>query len=223
MPQSAQHIHPELEALLRTKWGSRHIYHSYSDVQSFFNDWAFGPDRDIPSSVDHDTDVSGTYLGPDRIARLVLPRLHPKTRVIDICCGTGLSGQPFIEHGHQVTGFDLSSRMLEKAKARGYQEICTGNLLTDHLPWEEEFGALISVGALGEWVPPEDVLPKLFQLLIPRGSILGVTTEVEHSNIWLIRRIFKEYGFEIITSEIGPGLRNPKYPIENYYYILARR
>ncbi|MDZ7758953.1 MAG: class I SAM-dependent methyltransferase [Desulfovermiculus sp.] len=223
MAHGAQQLSPELEALLRTKWGARQIYSSYSEVQSFFNHWAFGPDRDIPTSIDHDTDVSGTYLGPDRIARLVLPRLQPKTRIIDICSGTGLSGQPFIERGHLVTGFDLSSRMLEKAKARGYQDTCTGNLLVDDLPWKEEFGALISVGALGEWIPPEDVLDKLFSLLSPQNAIVGITSEVEHTNIHLIRRIFKEHGFQIITSELGPGLRNPKYPIENYYYILAVR
>ena len=223
MALSVQKFNPELEALLRTKWGARQIYSSYSDVESFFNAWAFGPDQDVPSSKDHDTDVQGTYLGPDRIARLVLPRLEPKTKIIDICCGTGLSGQPFIERGHSVTGFDLSSRMLEKAKARGYQETCTGNLLTDDLLWKEEFGALISVGALGEWIPAEDVLDKLFPLLFQQNAIVGITSEVEHTNIHLIRRIFKEHGFQIVTSELGPGLRNPKYPIENYYYILAER
>jgi SAM-dependent methyltransferase len=223
MAHESEQLSYELEALVRTKWGERCTYDSYKDVQAFFNAWAFGPDLDVPSSIDHDTDVQGTYLGPNRMCRLVLPHLRPQTEIIDICCGTGLSGKPFIEHGHQVTGYDISEKMLEKAKAAGYKETFAGNLLLDDLPWRDAYGALISVGALGEWVPPEDVVPKLLPLLKRSGALFGVTSEIEHTDLKAVLKILKAGGFQIISSRPGPGLRHPEYPPEDYYYILARR
>lgn len=39
------------------------------------------------------------------------------SRVLDLCCGPGLYAAPLARQGHQVTGVDLSSAMLERAAA----------------------------------------------------------------------------------------------------------
>src|SRR5262245_49075991 len=60
-------------------------------------------------------------------ARQVTPRLldfYASTRagqqrrpVLDICCGTGVAAQGFLEAGYPVTGLDLSPHMLAFARA----------------------------------------------------------------------------------------------------------
>jgi SAM-dependent methyltransferase len=59
-------------------------------------------------------------------ARQVTPRLidfyahtaagQARRPVLDLCCGTGLAAQGFVEAGYQVTGLDLSPHMLAYAR-----------------------------------------------------------------------------------------------------------
>jgi len=59
-------------------------------------------------------------------ARQVTPRLldfyaqtsagQQRLPVLDLCCGTGLVAQGFLEHGYSVTGLDLSPHMLAYAR-----------------------------------------------------------------------------------------------------------
>jgi len=76
------------------------------------------------------------YRVPDALARLVLPALREKraagtrTSVIDLGCGTGLVGVALAAAGAEITGVDLSPRMLEIAAARGaYARLEQGELV----------------------------------------------------------------------------------------------
>jgi predicted TPR repeat methyltransferase len=54
-----------------------------------------------------------------------------KWDVLDLGCGTGLSGLEILPHAKQLVGVDLSTKMLEKAKARNiYQRLEHSDLLT---------------------------------------------------------------------------------------------
>jgi 2-polyprenyl-3-methyl-5-hydroxy-6-metoxy-1,4-benzoquinol methylase len=50
--------------------------------------------------------------------------LQPGSRVLDLGCGVGRHAVPLAQLGHQVTGVDLSPRMLElAAELAGEQEV----------------------------------------------------------------------------------------------------
>jgi predicted TPR repeat methyltransferase len=70
------------------------------------------------------------YQVPEALAKLVLPELQAKARVIDLGCGTGLVGMALTPAGAELIGVDLSPRMLEIAARRGaYAKLEQGELL----------------------------------------------------------------------------------------------
>jgi predicted TPR repeat methyltransferase len=76
------------------------------------------------------------YRVPEALAQLVLPALQAardagtRARVIDLGCGTGLVGVALAAAGAEITGVDLSPRMLEIAAKRGdYTHLEQGELI----------------------------------------------------------------------------------------------
>ena len=55
---------------------------------------------------------------PKRIAFDFMKRLKPKSRILDVGCGTGRHLVPFVAEGHEVTGIDPSSTALRILRKR---------------------------------------------------------------------------------------------------------
>jgi SAM-dependent methyltransferase len=51
------------------------------------------------------------------LERIWLPRVPPKSRILDVCCGTGYLASLLTERGYQVTGIDASPAMIGHARA----------------------------------------------------------------------------------------------------------
>lgn len=51
------------------------------------------------------------------LERIWLPRVPPKARILDVCCGTGYLAGLLTERGCKVTGIDASPAMIEHARA----------------------------------------------------------------------------------------------------------
>jgi SAM-dependent methyltransferase len=49
------------------------------------------------------------------LARVLLSRLRPGARVLDVCCGTGTVARDLVSRGFSVTGMDASEEMLRYA------------------------------------------------------------------------------------------------------------
>lgn len=77
----------------------------YEDMSlwSGFSDVLFSPER--------------AQFAADVTATSPLFAFEPGSRVLDQCCGIGLYMVPLARHGYQVTGVDLQSDLLERAKA----------------------------------------------------------------------------------------------------------
>jgi predicted TPR repeat methyltransferase len=70
------------------------------------------------------------YQVPEALAKLVRPELEANACVIDLGCGTGLVGKALASAGTQITGVDLSARMLEIAERQGtYAKLEKGELV----------------------------------------------------------------------------------------------
>jgi predicted TPR repeat methyltransferase len=84
-------------------------------------------------STDYDSRMIGQlgYSAPAvlrELASLVLPRQSGLT-ILDLGCGTGLSGEAFAQLASAIDGIDLSPAMIAKAKARGIYR----NLIVDDI------------------------------------------------------------------------------------------
>jgi len=84
-------------------------------------------------SADYDTRMLGalSYRAPailTALADLVIPGANDLC-ILDLGCGTGLSGAAFKPRAARLTGIDLSPAMIEKARARGlYDALAVGDI-----------------------------------------------------------------------------------------------
>src|SRR6185312_5146636 len=90
-------------------------------------------------AADYDSRMSGllAYAAPQilrQLAELVMPGARD-LRVLDLGCGTGLTGLAFKDMAVRLDGIDLSPAMIEKARARRlYDHLAVGDIETAQGP-----------------------------------------------------------------------------------------
>jgi len=126
------------------------------------------PEHTAPPEVFYNEEMAEKYASSTRMieiqsamaARCVellnIPPDSPPLLLLDIGCGSGLSGQALGERGHRWVGVDISRAMLGVAKRRGAEAECGGDLLLsdigDGVPFRAGvFDGAISVSAL-QWL-----------------------------------------------------------------------
>src|SRR2546427_9467293 len=105
-----------------------------------------------------------SVLTPERTQREVdgivnLLALPQGSRILDLCCGHGRHAIPLAQHGYQITGLDLSERLLERAEAEAEAQgvnIRWVHRDMKHVPFENEFDAVINVFTSFGYLENED-------------------------------------------------------------------
>jgi 2-polyprenyl-3-methyl-5-hydroxy-6-metoxy-1,4-benzoquinol methylase len=93
------------------------------------------------------------------IIRLV--DLSRSARILDLCCGYGRHAIEFAQRGFEVTGFDLSQRLLDRARVdaerHGVKLTLVQGDMRD-LSFSSEFDVVVNLLALlnFEWVKPHE-------------------------------------------------------------------
>lgn len=80
-------------------------------IEALFDDFSDRFERSLLQSLD--------YRGPKLIAHAIAHETGGLGAVLDLGCGTGLSGEPLRLHCNWLEGVDLSSGMLDKARVKG--------------------------------------------------------------------------------------------------------
>ncbi len=166
----------------------------------------------------------------------VAPGAYP--RMLDLGCGTGLTGASMADMAREITGVDLAEGMLEQADERGvYAELWVGEAVaflaeTEAAPWD--------------LVTATDVLPYLGALegffagaarCLAPGGVLAVSTETlpaeardyvvgpkhrfAHSETYL-RRLMAEAGFAPLDCAAITVRHDDGAPVPGLL-LLARR
>lgn len=123
----------------------------------------------------YDTAVQGSH------ARALYPHLLEElsrtegTRLLDLGCGTGALTAQVLEQDHrrQVTGVDLSERMLARARARlgGRVNLVQGD--SEHLPLlDGSFDVVYCCDSFHHYPDPAAVLAEVGRVLTPGGVFL---------------------------------------------------
>ena len=139
--------------------------------------------EEVPSDFD---EVAGTYdvltgmnPGYHRHLRLSAERLHapPKGRILDLCCGTGISTDAVrtVYPEAQVTGLDASRGMLAVARTKkvlGEIAWVHGNAMDPRAAGiTGKFDAILMAYGIRNVPDPDLCLSRLLDLLTPGGSI----------------------------------------------------
>lgn len=176
------------------------------------------------------------YHVPEAIGRSIrrVRAFAPRSaEVLDLGCGTGLSGAVLADVAKRMVGVDVSGAMLQEARARGcYQELAEAEILG----WmraaaAEQFDVIVAADVLvyfGDLVP---VFAQAARLLRP-GGLLAFSIEVcrdadfrlQDSGRYAqsaayVERLAKEHGFSVALRADQPIRK----PIVGLLYVLRRR
>lgn len=140
------------------------------------------------------------YFAPDRTAQQVegihsLLRLAPGSQILDLACGQGRIAIPLAERGHQVTGLDLSQRLLavaEESAKKANVKVRWIHSDMRHIPFEGEFDAAINIFTSFGYLESEEedlkVLRGVRRALKPGGVFL-----LDFINREWVMRHFREH------------------------------
>ena len=181
------------------------------DIDALYDDWAKTYDQEV---------TEGGYETPRRCAQALRSFLPTNKPIVDIGCGTGLSGLALGGIGYtDITGTEINPNMLDQAMKRGiYADLRAANL-EDPLPFKVgEFSALVAVGVISAGAGPASLLPKALDKLAPGGflclSYNDHTLETPDyvdalSNAIdtkIVDQVFSEYGPHLTALDVGSSV-----------------
>lgn len=180
-----------------------------ADTDALYDDWATTYDADL-------TDTG--YLSPARCAdalagcagALDLP-------VLDIGCGTGMSGVALAARGFtNLTGCDPNAKMLAQAAARGvYRDTWQTDLSDPYRFAPGTYQAIAAIGVFSAGAAPASALPQALAALAPNGLLVfsfndPTMQRAEYTGALarvladgLARVQFREHGPHLVKERIG--------------------
>ncbi len=141
-----------------------------AETEAFYRNWA--------ETYDDELQQQG-YAQPGRCAAALLEQLHDLAApIIDLGCGTGLSGAALSQAGYErIDGCDFSEEMLRKAGDRKiYNRLFQANLNRPPIVEDAEmYHAALAVGVFSYGHVSPDSLDEILRILKPGGAlIIGV-------------------------------------------------
>ncbi len=155
--------------------------------------------------------------------------LPSEARVLDVGCGSGVKSKYFVERGLQVTGIDISDKLLEIAKKEAPKATFKILSMTDLDTISETFDGVFAQASLLHIPKKEagDVVRKMAQRLVPGGILYIAVKEVradkpeeavekEHDYGYDYERFFSYFSMEELKRyltdagvQVISTLRNP--------------
>jgi SAM-dependent methyltransferase len=134
-----------------------------ADIVRYYDAWAATYDAEL---------VQWGYTAPVEGARRLRERLTGVGPVLDVGCGTGLTGVALRDEGvASIVGVDLSPVSLEAARATGaYSALLPHDFNGGPLPFPDgAFGAVLCVGVMSYALRPRVLIEDVLRVIRPGG------------------------------------------------------
>lgn len=187
-----------------------------SDVEEFYDDWASTYDAEV---------TDNGYLTPSRCAKALWQFLpDPDVKILDVGCGTGLSGEAMRAVGYRnIDGIDPSAEMLAIAKDKGVY----ANAI--HMQGEEmdivagSYPVIACIGVIGVGAAPVSLLDTVMDLLPSGGKlVLSYNDKAIKERIYEAR--LNDYldhsEARLLFRELGDHL--PGKGMKSYVYVVEK-
>ncbi|MEQ8964334.1 MAG: class I SAM-dependent methyltransferase [Azospirillaceae bacterium] len=153
----------DLDAALRRAYGVE----GTEEIVALYRDWA--------ARYDADTVGRFGYVAPALAARAFAAAWPERdSGVVDLGCGTGLSGEALAAHGYRaIDGLDISPEMLDQARAKGvYRDLAVGDLTARlHAP-DGAWAAGLCVGTFTHGHVGPESLGEALRVIAPGGALV---------------------------------------------------
>jgi predicted TPR repeat methyltransferase len=177
---------------------------SEAEAIAFYDRWAEEYDAQVERGL--------RYVAPRELAE-TLSRYHAPcdVPVLDVGCGTGLTGSCLRELGFStIDGLDLSTAMLEKAREKGvYRSLMAADLNAPLALDDGAYGAVVCSGTFTQGHVGPGPIDELLRVLGP-GGFFACTV---HGKVW------EAMGFAAKFSELleGGTLRSLEQRLSEYF------
>lgn len=190
-----------------------------SEMRKIYDEWA--------QEYDHDLVEEHAYAMPNRGAKMAAERCKDtQISVLDVGCGTGLSGQALIEAGFKnIDGCDLSPNMLSMAKERNvYRKLFEVDLLAPPMTVaDNSYDLTIAIGAFATGHLGAEAVIELVRITRKRGEII-ITTNDHFYETGILQAVFEELksqkNIENFIAEHGAHI--PGKNIEGWVFAFTK-
>lgn len=153
------------------------------------------------------------FLADEPILQELIKAL-PSGRALDAACGTGRWARFLVEAGHQVTGVDVSTEMLDVSRSRVPQaDFRLGSIET--LPFQDStFDSVTCALALTHLKTLDDAFREFSRVLVPGGTFVL-------SDVHPFFTAFGFHAFYTVEDGTQPFVRNNHHPLSMYAGALS--
>ena len=196
-----------------------HIFsrRSTAELCQSYGEWADEYDKDLVEDLGY----RAPELVADAATRFVAKTDAP---MLDIGCGTGLTGKALLESGDwTLHGLDVSREMLDHAREKGiYDELILADLNEPLALADDTYAGAISSGTFTHGHVKADALCEISRILKP-GAPFAFTV---HSEFWdksgfpeTLDHLEREQQFKMIEKEERPHME--KFPDKTSFICVA--
>lgn len=175
------------------------------ELQDYYDRW----------SAQYDSDLEALGYEAPKVAALTLAQynLDSESAVLDVGCGTGLTGQALFEKGFKnITGLDISNASLELASAKNcYRQLTQGDINEKFAFPDNAFAAAQCIGTLSYVRNIPAFMRELCRVVMPQGFIMFTHRQDLHDDTFkgYLASLATEGKWELVDhSEPKPYLPN---------------
>jgi len=177
------------------------------------------------------------YCGPKLIKEKlddIDPIFHFKS-VLDLGCGTGLLGKELSEKHKNITGVDISGKMLSKAKSLGvYQSLSENDINTFLEESTEQYSVIVAADVLIYLGDLEPTFKLAFKNLKENGVLVFTTENSETVDVVLrntgryqhssnyINKLATDFGFSKLSEESVQLRKEDGQYVDSTLYVLCK-
>lgn len=189
-----------------------------AETRAFYDQWADSYDAEV---------TENGYATPARCAKALASFVDDLSApLLDIGCGTGMSGQALYATGFTtIDGCDFSAEMLEKAREKGLYRDLINTDLEEPFPFAAgTYRNASAIGVLNPGHAPAETLDAILALLEPGGMLVFSLNDHamadrsyearinEHVDSGSATLLFREYGDHL-----------PEIDLKSNVYVLEVR